>query len=374
MWYRRNAADINIRELERRWAQDRDEEAGRALQEWRRRTQPIDLEEVAAWLLPRIADIEVYVFAADMYCEECGRAIQRELLTEFRQGNFPGHEHQIPEVACNNQLCNYRSPISQAPVDEDGDFICGADCNWPDVRIDEYSYDTDIFPKGPTHPGYASTPHHCGSGESCLNAFQTDWDLGGEPDRTPMLITEQLDPYGVDYVIQEATDPEASSLARLWGLVYEENYPEIKAALEEGDTESEDLRDNPFDIVPELEALRSKFCAAAQQVYDSWDQNDEGWSESVADGGICHLIAEAIQDVLSEHGIGSTSFSFSIGEVHVTAIADINGAAYMVDIPARIYETGGGYTWRKIPDVVFEPHDINIEPMGEAFEDYLEEY
>ena len=118
-----------------------------------------------------------------------------------------------------------------------------------------------------------------------------------------------------------------------------------------------------------LEALRQELAVASQRVYDAWDQDD---GDDYNGGGICHDIAGAICDVLGEHGIRSTAFSFSIGEVHVTAVADIDGDAWRVDIPPYVYETGGGYTWRKIPDVVFESDDVLIESMGQDFREYLE--
>ena len=384
MWYRRNAADLNIRELERRWAQG-DNEAGLQLQAWKRRTEPLpSMEEIALSIVPIE---ECYIYSDELYCDDCGDRIKAELLAgEFQEIDDQGYAHQLPEVYCNNQLCDYRAPITQAQRDEDGSFICGdtpEGCDWPDVRVDEYSYTSDIFPVGPRDVGENDSPRHCASQERCVNAIQLDWDIGGVPDSVGGLFGGGLTEEGIYYVIeaiQEARHVSHRNLPDLWGEFYSSDYPliaeawEAEQAYRRGDVENADeLRGNPFDV-PELEALRSKFCAAAQQVYDSWHQNEQGWSEDVADGGVCHYIAEAICEVLGEHGIDSTSFSFSIGEVHVTAVADINGAAYMVDIPARVYETGGGYTWRKIPGVVFEPNDIHIESMGEDFEDYLQEY
>lgn len=39
-----------------------------------------------------------------------------------------------------------------------------------------------------------------------------------------------------------------------------------------------------------------------------------------------------------------------------------------MDIPPRVYETGGGYSWKKIPDVVFKSDDIVIDniPIGDV--------
>jgi hypothetical protein len=35
----------------------------------------------------------------------------------------------------------------------------------------------------------------------------------------------------------------------------------------------------------------------------------------------------------------------------------------MIDIPETIYETGGGFSWKKINDVFFEENDVEIQPL-----------
>lgn len=122
-----------------------------------------------------------------------------------------------------------------------------------------------------------------------------------------------------------------------------------------------------------LENLRADLCLEAQKIYDDWEQDEDGYDEEYGHGGICQDIASAFCDVLSELDIECTIFSPSIGEIHVFSIANIDGEAYQVDIPPYVYERGGGYCWQKIPEVIFEPSDIIIEPMGFPFQDYLEE-
>lgn len=41
-------------------------------------------------------------------------------------------------------------------------------------------------------------------------------------------------------------------------------------------------------------------------------------------------------------------------------INQVCGFDFTVDIPARVYERGSGYTWTKLPGVVFTPADIFI--------------
>lgn len=122
-----------------------------------------------------------------------------------------------------------------------------------------------------------------------------------------------------------------------------------------------------------LESLKPLLAKAAQEVYDDW--NVEEYDE-YAGGGVCHVIAEEMCSVMSDNGIECTTFSHSIGEVHVSCIAKLSDGVYSVDISPYTYETGGGYNWKKIPDVEFSEYDINIDCISrdpKDFNDYLNE-
>lgn len=99
---------------------------------------------------------------------------------------------------------------------------------------------------------------------------------------------------------------------------------------------------------------------AAQEIYDSWDQNDP----DDGGGGICDEIANQISDI-----IVSTIPDVQImeggqdGDDHAFVIAYNDTEAYTVDIPPDVYETGGGYCWQKIPDVQFQPDDVSIDEL-----------
>jgi hypothetical protein len=71
--------------------------------------------------------MNVYVYAADLFCEDCGEAIR-------------------------------------ARIDKEGQGP-----NWPD---DETSYDSDEYPKGPYPSDESDYVGHCAAGEDCLNAIQ----------------------------------------------------------------------------------------------------------------------------------------------------------------------------------------------------------
>jgi hypothetical protein len=117
--------------------------------------------------------------------------------------------------------------------------------------------------------------------------------------------------------------------------------------------------------------LKPKMAQAAQRVYDEWDESDV---DIYAGGGICHLISDAIVDLLSDNGIDAVSFSCSVGENHVMVACEVDDRTYIIDIPPHVYETGGGYSWQKIKGVEFRPNDISIDLAPENFDAYAEEF
>jgi len=115
----------------------------------------------------------------------------------------------------------------------------------------------------------------------------------------------------------------------------------------------EDIENN----LPSIELARNniaKILQAAQRIYDDWDESDR---DTYAGGGICHLIADAICDVMGEIGIDCTPVSCSY-EQHVYVAVRVAEGVYTIDIPYSIYETGGGFSWQKLPDVKFESRDV----------------
>lgn len=114
-----------------------------------------------------------------------------------------------------------------------------------------------------------------------------------------------------------------------------------------------------------LHNIKNKLIKAAQKVYNEWDQIN-GYDEIYGSGGICQDIAEEISFILNQYNIDCiTVDSGGIGEQHVWVIAfdEKEKVAYNVDIPPEIYESGGGYNWKKIPNVKFNKHDIFISEV-----------
>lgn len=124
---------------------------------------------------------------------------------------------------------------------------------------------------------------------------------------------------------------------------------------------------------PVWELWKVQAAAAAQAVYDSWLQDEEGFDEVYGGGGICDDVADAVAGVLSDAGYEATTFHYE-QDNHTVVIAKMDGKTVEVDIPLHIYETGGWYSYRKVPGVVFTPEHITILPVGseEAFDTYFD--
>lgn len=120
---------------------------------------------------------EVYIFAADMYCEACGEDIRKRLTKERKR---------------------------------------------PKSWRDETTYDSDEFPKGPYADGggESDSPSHCGSGKDCLDPTI----LGDGPDdKVGKFLENPLTNAGVHYILEQAF--EASGDQRVIDL-WTEHYKE----------------------------------------------------------------------------------------------------------------------------------------------------
>lgn len=124
-----------------------------------------------------------------------------------------------------------------------------------------------------------------------------------------------------------------------------------------------------------LLAARPAMAVAAQRVLDDWQQDDEGFDEEFGTGGACDAVAEGlISVILEEAGASDAVCGGAEGDDHefVYAWDDETREAYLIDIPPGVYETGGGYSWRKRQGVVLDADDIVIEPA--RYEDVVESF
>lgn len=128
--------------------------------------------------------------------------------------------------------------------------------------------------------------------------------------------------------------------------------------------------------IKDLNKLMPNIVMAAQKIYDEWQQDEEGNDEEYGVGGICHEIADAIANVLSQHNIEASSVSQTIGEVHVYVIAKFREGVYSIDIPPNTYEIGSAYTWKKRPNIKFNQNYVVVDLIDknpERFEEYTED-
>lgn len=129
--------------------------------------------------------------------------------------------------------------------------------------------------------------------------------------------------------------------------------------------------------IKDIQEIKADLAEAAQEVYDNWQQDEDGWDEEVGRGGICHLIADEMINTMFGAGI-SECFSVSCNhEVHVYCVVQCVEGVVEVDIPYSIYETGGGYTWKKINGVKFIEEDVFVNILDadpEMIKNYVEDY
>jgi len=120
------------------------------------------------------------------------------------------------------------------------------------------------------------------------------------------------------------------------------------------------LSEDASDLYQQLLNLRPAMAQAVQEVYDAWSQDEEGLDEEFGGGGICDRIAESLGYVIA----GSLDVELDEyghdGDDHAALIVSDGHQRYYVDIPPHVYESGGGLSWSKIPDVSIKPTDIIV--------------
>jgi hypothetical protein len=119
--------------------------------------------------------------------------------------------------------------------------------------------------------------------------------------------------------------------------------------------------------------VMKKLVAAAQKIYDEWDQTPE--TDELNGGGICHLIADELAGILSSHGVECQTVSSNY-EQHVYLVARFREGIYLIDIPYDYYERGAAFTWTKLPNIVFDDSHVVIRRLDadhRKFSTYIDE-
>lgn len=125
------------------------------------------------------------------------------------------------------------------------------------------------------------------------------------------------------------------------------------------------------------DVVKDDMVKVAQEQYDGWQQDEHGENIELGRGGICHLIADDLVRVLYKHKIDNVQSVCSSHEQHVYIVGQFKEGIYEIDIPYDIYETGGGFTWKKRPDVTFSREDIIIRRLSSdpsEYKDYVDEF
>ena len=130
-------------------------------------------------------DAMPYIYQADVWCDDCGEAICERLT---REGNAPAN---------------------------------------PD---DEWSFDSDEYPKHASDDDESDTPQHCAAGEHCLNAVTLP---SGE--KVGLLFGE-LTADGVEYVKESIADAQegfgSAEVVELWRQHYADAGYDMPEPLE----------------------------------------------------------------------------------------------------------------------------------------------
>jgi len=117
------------------------------------------------------------------------------------------------------------------------------------------------------------------------------------------------------------------------------------------------VRPNHLPTLAEVRELTPSLAAAAQAVYDEWDQDADGYDEELGTGGICDRVADRMRDVIHD-AFPAAKTAIGGDDSHATVILALVEGVYDLDIPYSTYETGGGYVWRKIPGVTITADDV----------------
>lgn len=138
--------------------------------------------------------------------------------------------------------------------------------------------------------------------------------------------------------------------------------------LENDDWRDEDDTDIPTASIKDIQSYKKELAFIAQKVYDDWDEDDR---DTYAGGGICHLIADELSSFLNDKDIETTTVS-SDHEQHVYCVSKVIEGIYTVDIHWSYYETGGGFSWKKIPNVVFDGSELEFYKVSSDYNDWDE--
>lgn len=122
-----------------------------------------------------------------------------------------------------------------------------------------------------------------------------------------------------------------------------------------------------------LNPLLPGLVRSAQEVYDAWEQDEEGFSEEYAGGGICDDVADSMADVMGRAGFIVRTRHYP-EDNHTVVWWLFEDQIYEVDIPFRIYERGSFYRYVKVQDVQLTPDDVTVLHVSDEPDEFEEEW
>lgn len=169
--------------------------------------------------------------------------------------------------------------------------------------------------------------------------------------------------------IRSVKKPKQQTTAPIQQGFFDGYYKLLPLLIENHYDEDDEEDELPLKSINFVKTLFPRLAQAAQKVYDAWDEED---NDTYAGGGICHLIADEFVSILYEHGVECTSVSSS-HEQHVYVALKVIEGVYTLDLHYSIYETGGGFSWKKIPNVKFDGNDISIFRVSRDPKDFKDQ-
>jgi hypothetical protein len=114
----------------------------------------------------------------------------------------------------------------------------------------------------------------------------------------------------------------------------------------------------------EIRAIADDLAQAAQAELNQWVPDAEGYDEEFGYGGACDAICRELGGMIAMR-IAEVEIADGgqEGDDHAFVLCRRGAESVVVDIPAHLYETGGGYSWRKREGVKLEGGDVLIEPI-----------
>ena len=122
-------------------------------------------------------------------------------------------------------------------------------------------------------------------------------------------------------------------------------------------------------ITQVTDEVKRKLAAIAQKVYDDWQQDEEGVDDELGTGGICHIIADEMLDILYDHKIYNLTTQCT-DQPHVYLVGKFKEGIFTIDIPYYVYESGAAFTWKKKPDVKFDESHVEIYQLDSSYRNW----